>query len=157
MGHTPPYSWVGLDPPHFRSEMGVPTPFLLRNSDGFPTPHFGTTHESMGPPTHFRQFPAFGNFAAFGDFSRVRRSRHQLFVIFPAKSGESGLGSGSMSSAMKFCIEWSNRELLRPSRRRDMSISLFLSAFGGHAPSFLRFFFLNRANQASGVVPRPPS
>ena len=89
-------------------------------------------------------------------FVRLRRSRPQFFMIFPAKSGESGLGTLLKRTAMKFCIEWSNRELLRPSRRRDMAVSLFLSAFGGHAPSFFKFFFLNQANQASGVVPRPP-
>ena len=86
-------------------------------------------------------FPAFGGHAPF-------------FVFFPVRSSESDLGSGSKSSAMKFCIEWSNRELLGPSRRRDMASSLFLSAFGGRAPSVLWFFMQNRANQTSGVVPR---
>ena len=43
---------------------------------------------------------------------------------------------------MKFCIEWSNRELLRPSRRRDMAISLFRhSAF---FPAFGAFSRLRR-------------
>ena len=56
---------------------------------------------------------------------RLRRSRPHFFFIFGTKSTQSGLGNPSKSSAMKFCIEWSNRELLRPSRRRDMAISLF--------------------------------
>ncbi len=43
---------------------------------------------------------------------------------------------------MKFRIEWSNRELLRPSRRRDTAISLFRhSAF---FPAFGDFFRLQR-------------
>ena len=65
-------------------------------------------------------FPAFGGHAPF-------------FVFVPVRSSESGLGSCSKSSAMKFCIEWSNRELLRPSRRRDMAIFLFR-----HEPSCLQ-------------------
>ena len=65
---------------------------------------------------------------------------HHFFIFVPVRSSESGLGSGSKSSAMKFCIEWSNRELLGPSRRRDMASSLFLSAFGGHAPIFVVIF-----------------
>ena len=78
-------------------------------------------------------------------FVRLLRSCPQLFVICPAKSGESGLGTLLKRTAMKFCIEWSNRELLRPSRRRDMAISLFrhsaffppsanFSAFGADVP-----------------------
>ena len=76
---------------------------------------------------------------------RLRWSRPQLFVMFPSKSGESGLGSGSETSVMKFCIEWSNREILGPSGRRDMAVSLFrhsalfppsaiVSAFGADVP-----------------------
>ena len=70
-------------------------------------------------------------FSAFGDFFRLRRLfppsavAPQFFVIFHAKPGESGLGTLLKRTAFKFCIEWSNRELLRPSRRRDMAISLF--------------------------------
>ena len=83
-------------------------------------------------------------------FVRLRRSRPHFFCDLPPKSCESGLGTLLESIALKFCIESSNRELLRPYRHRDMSISLFLSTLGGHAPSFLRLFLLNRANQASG-------
>ena len=85
-------------------------------------------------------------FSAFGDFFHLRRLfppsavAPQFFVIFPAKPGESGLGTLLKRTALKFCIEWSNRELLRPSRRRDMSISLFLSAFGA-PPVFCDFSF----------------
>ena len=64
---------------------------------------------------------------------RLRRSHPQFSLVINTKSNESGLGCGSKSSALKFCIEWSNRELPRPSRRRDMTISLFLSVFGDHA------------------------
>ena len=85
----------------------------------------------------FGDFSTFGDFSAFGDFSRLRRffppsaifpafgGHAQFFLFFRTKSGESGLGTLLKRSALKFCIEWSNRELLRPSRRRDMAISLF--------------------------------
>ena len=87
----------------------------------------------------FDHFPPSANFQA-PFFFRLSAVTPSYFLIFGTKSSESGLGTPSKTSGLKFCIEWSNRELLRPSRRRDMAISLFrpwplFPAFGADVPA----------------------